>query len=169
MIDFFAKNAFMTKRVTGIAKLKGVPKIHPRIPFKPTRLATFKDEKDKEDKLVSILLEVASTAEERRRGMMGRDRLLPICGMLFDGLSGGGYFWMKDCLIPLDVIFMDKDGMVTKTYSMPVDKSGKKHYEYDDSDVSAIEVNEGFCDKHGIVKGVKVSISELKKEQSDNG
>lgn len=164
MIDFFAKNASMTKRVTGIAKLKGVPEIHPRVPFKPTRLATFKDE---EDKLVSILLEVASTAEERRRGMMGRDRLLPICGMLFDGLSGGGYFWMKDCLIPLDVIFMDKDGLVTKTYSMPMDKAGKEHYEYDDSDVYAIEVNKDFCDKHGIVKGVKVSISELKKDQSN--
>lgn len=154
MIDFFSKCA--SAEDDGASHKK---------PFKATRVASFSDKDGK--KIVSILLEVASTAEERRHGMMGRDELLPICGMLFEGLSGGGYFWMKNCLIPLDVIFLDKDGTVTKTYSMPVDEEGNEHYEYDDSDVSAIEVNEGFCEKYGIAKGVEVSVSDIRKESAN--
>lgn len=160
MIDFF-KEATMTKKVTGIAKIKGAPAVNAR-PLSTLRkikkIATINDE---EDDITSILLEVASTPYERKKGLMGRSDLPAVCGMLFENLSGGGYFWMKNCLIPLDVMFIDKDGFITKTYSMPVDKEGKEHYDYDESDVSAIEVQEGFCKKHGIAQGFKVKISNI--------
>ena len=141
----------MTKRISGIAKMKGAPKVAPRSPGKIKRVGTFLDE---EDPITSILLEVAETDESRRLGLMGRDRLPDICGMLFEGLSGGGYFWMKNCLIPLDVAFMDKDGDIKKIYSMPAD-DGKRHYEYDDDIASAVEVNIGFFKEHGISTGFK--------------
>lgn len=151
MIDFFHKNAAASEKAT-----KG----------KITHVAQFLDE---EDTITSILLEVADTPEARRRGLMGRDELLPICGMLFEGLSGGGYFWMKNCLIPLDVAFMNKDGTITKVYTMPVDKDGDKHYEYDEDDVSAIEVPKGFFKKWGIVRGFKVRIAKLSGKEAKNG
>lgn len=163
MINFFHKGAEMTKRITGVAKLKGLPEINPRPARKFTRIAEICDE---EDVVSRLLLEVASTDEERQRGLMGRSELPSICGMMFDGLSGGGYFWMKNCLIPLDIMFLDRGGFVTKTYTMPAD-GGKKRYEYDDEDASAIEVAEGYCKRHGILKGFRVDTRDIKKEKSD--
>lgn len=159
MIDFFHKGASITKKVTGIAKLKGAPVIHPRSPAKVSRVGTFRSDKGS----VSILLEVADTDESRRHGLMGRSELPEICGMLFEGLSNGGYFWMKNCLVPLDIAFMDKGGTVTKTYSMPAD-DGENHYEYGDDDVSAVELAMGFLSKHGIGKGSSFWSRELEKE-----
>lgn len=157
MIDFFHKSASMTKRISGIAKLKGAPTVHARHPRRITRIAEINDE---EDTVKHLLLEVSSTAAERQHGLMGRKSLPSICGMLFEGLSGGGYFWMKNCLIPLDIIFMNKSGCITKVYSMPAD-DGKKHYDYDDDDVSAIEMQYGLCKSLGIVPGFNVIITDI--------
>lgn len=164
MIDFFQKGASMTKKITGIAKLKGVPDINVRPAKKITKVGTFYDE---EDAVTSILLEVASDDESRKHGLMGREKLPDICGMLFEGLSGGGYFWMKNCLIPLDVAFMTNDGFITKIYSMPVDEDGESHYEYGKDDVIAVEVPMGFFKKWGIVRGFRLETRDLstKKEK----
>ncbi len=59
-----------------------------------------------------ISLEVAKTPEQRSRGLMYRTELASDRGMLFlfettESLS----FWMKDTLIPLDIVFL-KDGEV---------------------------------------------------------
>lgn len=163
MIDFFSKDASMTKRITGVAKLKGVPDVKTRPPRRITRIAEILDE---EDVVKRLLLEVASTPEERQRGLMGRKDLPSICGMLFEGLSDGGYFWMKNCLIPLDIMFLNKGGFITKIYSMQAD-GGKKHYDYDENDVAAIEVQHGYCKKNGIRKGFHVEISDIRKEKSN--
>lgn len=161
MIDFFHKGAAMTKRITGTAKMVGAPVIHSRPKWNITRVGTFLDE---EDDVSHLLLEVADTDEMRRRGMMGRPNVPEVCGMLFEGLQGGGYFWMKDCLVGLDIAFLDKRGYVTKTYTMPVDKNGSKHYEYDDDDVAAVEVAEGYMKRHGIVPGFRLETSALSRE-----
>lgn len=154
----------MTKRITGIAKLKGLPKVNARSERKITKVGTFYDE---EDSLTSILLEVASDDKSRKIGLMGREDLPDICGMLFEGLSGGGHFWMKNCLIPLDVAFMTKDGFITKTYSMPLDEDGEKQYKYGKEDVMAVEVKMGFFDKWGIVPGFKLKTRGLSSAKED--
>lgn len=162
MIDFFhngTKAASMTKRISGVAKLKGAPNINPRPPRSISKIGTFYDE---EDAVTSILLEVADTPVARKNGLMGRKDLPSICGMLFEGLSGGGYFWMKDCLIPLDIAFMTSDGFITDIHSMPVDKDGKKHYDYDDDVKMAVEVPMGFFKKWGIVNGFRLETRSLK-------
>ena len=30
-------------------------------------------------------------------------------------------FWMKDCLVPIDIIFLDRDGRITAMHHMPVE------------------------------------------------
>lgn len=162
MIDFFHKGASMTKKVTGIATLNGVPDVVTRPQMKITRVGTFRDGGRP---VASFLLEVADTEEARRRGMMGRSSAPDIYGMLFEGLSGAGSFWMKDCMIPLDVAFMDKSGKVTKIYSMAVDKDGERQYRYDDGDVSALEVNMGLLKRLGVGEGCRLVTRKLSGEE----
>ena len=55
-------------------------------------------------------VDIADTAETRARGLMFRDHLPEDHGMLFVFPSDGvRAFWMKDTLIPLDMIWLDKD------------------------------------------------------------
>ncbi|MBJ7900587.1 MAG: DUF192 domain-containing protein [Cyanobacteria bacterium RI_101] len=54
-----------------------------------------------------IELEVARTPEEQAQGLMFRSELPPQRGMLFDFDSPRvARFWMKNTLIPLDMIFL---------------------------------------------------------------
>lgn len=159
MIDFLHKGASMTKHISGMAKLKRVPDIKPRSPARITRVGTFYDE---EDALASVLLEVADTPEARETGLMWRENISDIYGMLFEGLSGGGFFWMKNCLVPIDVAFLGKGGIVRKTYAMKVDKGGSERYGYDDGTVAAVELRGGFLAEHGISDGFRFKSRALK-------
>lgn len=58
-------------------------------------------------------VELATTPQERARGLSSRSRLCDQCGMLFVfDKSDYHSFWMKDTLIPLDIIWLDKDWRV---------------------------------------------------------
>jgi uncharacterized membrane protein (UPF0127 family) len=63
-----------------------------------------------------IELEVASSADQQALGLMFRDSLADNRGMLFP-FTEPRYpqFWMKNVLIPLDMIFL-QDGMVQAVY-----------------------------------------------------
>jgi len=61
----------------------------------------------------SVTAELAATDEERQRGLMFREKLLPDQGMLFVFEEEGLYsFWMKNTLISLDMLWINKDRMI---------------------------------------------------------
>jgi hypothetical protein len=104
--------------------------------------------------------EVAQTAEEQMRGLMGRRSLPRNGGMLFlfkePQVQG---FWMKNTLIPLDIMFITEDKRIESFHTMqpcvvdpcPVYPSrGRVRY--------ALEVNAGEIAKHGFAVGDKVTI-----------
>jgi uncharacterized membrane protein (UPF0127 family) len=56
----------------------------------------------------AFTLEVAETDAARARGYMGRGEVGPREGMLFVFQEPGRHsFWMKNCLVPLDIVWLD--------------------------------------------------------------
>lgn len=65
-----------------------------------------------------IDVQVARTQAQLERGLMGVTHLAAHTGMLFVFRSDGPEaFWMKDTLIPLDMVFIGADGNVRKIYA----------------------------------------------------
>ncbi len=66
-----------------------------------------------------FLIEVADNDVTREKGLMFRKALASDHGMLFvfHEVSEQN-FWMKNTLIPLDIIFISKDGKIVKIHQM---------------------------------------------------
>jgi uncharacterized protein len=62
-----------------------------------------------------FIVEVAETGEQQAQGLMFRKSLAPDRGMVFPrDPPGDASFWMKNTLIPLDIIFIRPDGTIAR-------------------------------------------------------
>ena len=111
-------------------------------------------------------LELAATDKTRQHGFMHRESLPPDRGMLFV-FADEEYlrFWMKNTRIPLDILYLDRDGRVVTIKQMkPLDETGVT------SDVPAkyaIELNEGTAAKVGVKVGDVLTIPPAAREPLD--
>ena len=101
-------------------------------------------------------VELALNEAERSRGLMFREKLGPYEGMLFDFLQEQPVrFWMKNTLIPLDMVFIAADGTIRHVHSNAVPKSTDT-IPSEHPVRGALEINGGSARLLGIKPGDKV-------------
>ncbi len=103
-------------------------------------------------------VELATTRKEQARGLMFRKTLDDRTGMffIFDG-EELRHFWMRNTLIPLDMIFIDSNFMVVDIYkdAKPLDEkviSSRKPARY------VLEIKAGKAGKCRIRNGTKTRL-----------
>lgn len=101
-------------------------------------------------------VELADNDTSRARGMMFRTSMAPEAGMLFDfGQEQAASFWMRNTLIPLDMLFIKADGTILNIHqrAIPRDETGISSA----GPVRAVlELNGGTVSRLGIKPGDKV-------------
>ena len=101
-------------------------------------------------------IEVAETPEQMEQGLMFRRTLAPNAGMLFDYKQPTvATMWMRNTLIPLDMLFADAQGRIVNIHERAVPQS-------DDVIAAAapvravIELNGGTAARLGIKPGDEI-------------
>ncbi len=116
------------------------------------RTATIKNQR--------LNLTIASTPTELSRGLAGVTELDWHEGMLFAFPQRNTYrFWMKDMLMPIDIIWIRDAKVVDIDANIPPPAVGETKLPiYQSSEVvdQVIEVRAGFIDKYGVAVGDEV-------------
>jgi len=109
-----------------------------------------------------FILEIADDKLERTTGLMHRASLPDNGGMLFIFPEAAERaFWMKNCLIDLDVIFLDPQGKVVRIHTMTVpDPSDVDPPKYRSGAPAqfVIELNAGKAGQLGLKPGQTVDL-----------
>ncbi|TVR66102.1 MAG: DUF192 domain-containing protein [Gemmatimonadales bacterium] len=115
------------------------------------------------DRSHELVVEIADTERRQIRGLSGRDRLDEGTGMLFlfqEPRAADEGFWMYRTRIPLDIAFLDEDGVIQRVLGMepcfearaedcPTYAPGLPYR-------AALETNRGWFAARGIGEGGRV-------------
>jgi uncharacterized membrane protein (UPF0127 family) len=103
-----------------------------------------------------VSVEVASDEETRSQGLMYRDHLADDRGMIFLFTQPGEYpFWMKNTLIPLDMIWMDSQHRIVHIAHdvQPCKADPCPNYPPNAQASSVLELAAGVAAKHHLANG----------------
>jgi uncharacterized membrane protein (UPF0127 family) len=104
----------------------------------------------------AVIVEVASDDPTREQGLMYRDHMADDRGMIFLFLQAGEYpFWMKNTLIPLDMIWIDADHRIVHiAHDVPPCKADPcPNYPPNAKASSVLELAAGVAAKHHLRDG----------------
>ncbi len=104
-------------------------------------------------------VEIANTPEEKRIGLMNRKYLNPSSGMLFTFEKEGIYnSWMKNTLIPLDIIWFNKDNEIIfiKENAQPCKTEQCETFGPEKKALYILEINGGLIEGTGVEVGDEV-------------
>ncbi|MFN7133069.1 MAG: DUF192 domain-containing protein [Myxococcales bacterium] len=106
-------------------------------------------------------VEIVSNDEDRARGMMFRKSLPAMAGMIFVFPEEEVHsFWMKNTLIPLDMIFADRDGRIVGVVENAQPQTLNPRM-VDGKSKFVLEVNGGFAARHGIAAGDTLELTGM--------
>ncbi len=111
---------------------------------------------------VRFTVEIADTDAARAQGLMHRESLPRLAGMLFIyDTPQRAVFWMENTLIPLDMLFLDETGTVTHIHheARPLDRTP---IDGGAGVLMVLEINGGLARRFGITPG-----SELRHPRLD--
>jgi uncharacterized membrane protein (UPF0127 family) len=131
------------------------------------RLATTRD-------TVPLRLELATTSDQQRLGLMERRHLPERAGMLFvyDSVQPpDAGFWMYRTRIPLDIAFFDSAGVIRSARAMvpctATIPAGCSTYEPGSPYQYALEVNAGALKRWGVDAGARLLLGDLRRRLPD--
>ena len=111
-------------------------------------------------------VEVARTPEEQTQGLMFRESLPEKSGMIFlfgDNAPHG--FWMKNTMIPLDIVWMDGSGRVlfVSANTPPCRADPCPTYGPLDPAANVLEIAGGTAAKEKVTVGSRIKIEGVQK------
>lgn len=110
-------------------------------------------------------VEVARTAEEMAQGLMFRESLADRTGMLFlfPRDDDSHHFWMKNTLIPLDIIWLDATGKVLyiSANTPPCKADPCPTYGPDFAIANVLEVAGGMAEKEKVTVGSTIRLMDI--------
>ena len=111
-------------------------------------------------------LEIARTTAQHSQGLMNRPTLCPDCGMIFVfSFESPQMFWMKNTQIPLDIIFLDKNGQVINienaTPAPGVSDFNLPLYKSTSPAQYVIELNAGDSQQLKLIPGDKIKLPQF--------
>lgn len=106
-------------------------------------------------------IELAKTSSQKIKGLSKRESLCPKCGMLFIfGFETELPFWMKDTLIPLDMIWLDKTGKIVDIKAA-TEINSQKIYRNESPAQYVLELNLNDSQKLNLKTGDFIDISKI--------
>ena len=112
---------------------------------------------------VKIRVEYAQTPEKQKQGLMRRASISKNYGMLFIFPNEERQsFWMKDTLLPLDLLFISSKGDINEITSLlpcPPETFNCPVYESKNPARFVLEVNAGFAERNKIIESDILEIS----------
>ena len=108
-----------------------------------------------------FVVEVAATPEQQERGLMFRQSMPEDDGMIFlNKIDKPSTFWMKNTLIPLDMLFVDRTGKIVhiKANAKPL---SEEMIPSGGSVRAIVEINGGVAARLGIKAGDHVVFPSL--------
>ena len=114
--------------------------------------------------LATVRVRIADTREKRYTGLSDTESLDADEGMLFVHDEAGEYAYvMREMAFPLDIVFVDANGTVTRIHHAELPAAGESGGDltrYPGRGKYVLEVPYGYTDEHGIEVGDRLRIPE---------
>jgi hypothetical protein len=112
---------------------------------------------------VRLSVRIAATTEAQRQGLMGEADLAENSGMAFvHDQPSSTPFWMKDTTIPLSIAFWNRRYRIVDILDMaPCTSDSCPLYRSPSPYIGAVEVNQGFFDRHEVRIGDTVQLNQF--------
>jgi hypothetical protein len=109
----------------------------------------------------SVKVEIAENDHDRQRGLMYRKSMADDRGMIFWFQEKENHsFWMHNTCIPLDMLYIDADGLVVGIEESTPTMSDDT-FEVGCPSQYVLELNAGWCRAHGVKAGQRVKIDGI--------